>query len=90
MEIRIMLKKHFSKKITLEKEGWSFTKDMLKQAVPQSWNAWLHHVIDDVPAINKNKPEWIKNHTPNLTGTSFAYEYKKNRRKREFVLVMVT
>ena len=49
--------------------------------VPQSWNAWLHHVIDDVPAINKNKPEWIKNHTPNLTGTSFAYEYKKSKKK---------
>ena len=31
MEIRIMLKKTFLQKITLEKEGWSFTKDMLKQ-----------------------------------------------------------
>ena len=55
----------------------SFTKDMLKQVKFLKFgNAWLHHVIDDVPTINKDNPEWIKNHTPNLTGTSFAYEYK--------------
>ena len=51
--------------------------------VPQSWNAWLHHVIDDVPAINKNKFFFIKNHTPNLKVKSFAYEYKKKSKKKE-------
>ncbi len=47
--------------------------------VPQEWNAWLHHVTNEVPRASSNKPSWIKDHVPNLTGTPFAYEYKDKK-----------
>ena len=48
--------------------------------IPQEWNAWLHHISDDIPKDNdNNKPEWAKDHVPNLTGTPFAYEYKDQK-----------
>ena len=47
--------------------------------VPQEWNAWLHHVSSEIPKSDSNKPSWIKEHVPNLTGTPFAYEYKDKK-----------
>ena len=51
--------------------------------VPQCWNAWLHHVVKDPPINDQSKPEWIKEHTPNLTGSPYSYEYtfEKNTKK---------
>ena len=48
MEIRIMLKKTFLQKITLERRLVVYKGYVEASKVPQSWNAWLHHVIDDV------------------------------------------
>ena len=47
--------------------------------VPQRWNAWLHHMTNEIPNENYRKPRWIKEHVPNLTGTPFAYEYKDKK-----------
>ena len=47
--------------------------------IPQEWNAWLHHVSDEVPNQNDKRPVWSKEHTPNLTGTPYAYEYKDKK-----------
>ena len=53
--------------------------------VPQCWNAWLHHVVKDPPVTDQRKPEWIKEHTPNLTGSPYSYEYtfEKNPKKKQ-------
>ncbi len=47
--------------------------------IPQEWNAWLHHISDEIPDNLKKKPAWIKDHVPNLTGTPYAYEYKDKK-----------
>jgi NADH:ubiquinone oxidoreductase subunit len=42
--------------------------------VPPDWHGWLHHTFEAPPtsAPFKVKP-WEKPHTPNLSGTPFAY-----------------
>ncbi len=50
--------------------------------VPQEWNAWLHHVTD-TPPIEKKKLSWFKDHSPNLTGSPFAYEYKDQKKQKK-------
>ena len=47
--------------------------------IPQEWNAWLHHMTDEIPNKEEKRPVWIKDHVPNLTGTPFAYEYKDKK-----------
>ena len=47
--------------------------------VPQEWNAWLHHVSDDLPKKSLKK-SWMKDHLPNMTGTPYAYEYKDQKK----------
>ena len=43
-------------------------------AVPPEWHAWLHYMIDDLPADGgRPKHSWQKFHVPNLTGTPQAY-----------------
>ena len=49
--------------------------------IPQEWNAWLHHMTNNIPVSNEKRPRWIKNHVPNLTGTPYAYEYKDKKDK---------
>ena len=44
--------------------------------VPQEWNAWIHHMTEEIPKIEPKKQSWIKDHSPNLTGTPYSYEYK--------------
>ncbi len=42
--------------------------------IPPMWHAWLHYFSDSVPLKGKIKNyKWQKEHTPNLTGTIFAY-----------------
>ena len=50
--------------------------------VPQEWNAWLHHVTNDLPK-KKPKLSWMKDHLPNMTGTPYAYEYKDQKKIRK-------
>jgi len=40
--------------------------------VPPEWNAWLHHMIDEVPQA-RQRYAWEKPHLPNMTGTPQAY-----------------
>ncbi|MCP5432585.1 MAG: NADH:ubiquinone oxidoreductase subunit NDUFA12 [Alphaproteobacteria bacterium] len=40
--------------------------------VPPEWHAWLHYMVDEVPAEAK-RAAWEKPHRPNLTGTAQAY-----------------
>ena len=72
----------FAKKIGVDKYGNQYfqkIKPSQKNNFPQEWNAWLHHITDEIPDMKANKPFWIKEHIPNLTGTPFAYEYKDKK-----------
>ena len=51
--------------------------------IPQVWNAWLHHMTDELPETSIRKFSWIKEHVPNLTGTPYAYEYKDKKDKKK-------
>tara|TARA_B100001057_G_scaffold437649_1_gene469604 strand:- start:298 stop:651 length:354 start_codon:yes stop_codon:yes gene_type:complete len=33
--------------------------------VPQEWNAWLHHSVNNIPDKRSRKPKWIKKHIVN-------------------------
>lgn len=46
--------------------------------VPTHWSSWLHYISDEIPTTPK-KYSWQKTHTPNLTGTKFAYNPAKNK-----------
>jgi len=43
--------------------------------VPPEYHGWLHHQTNDFPS-NKSgyRKSWQKDHTPNLTGTTLAYQ----------------
>ena len=73
-------KRNSSRKNNFRKRRFVIYKGIVEASkIPQEWNAWLHHITDDVPISNKEKPSWMKDHVPNLTGTPFAYEYKDQR-----------
>ena len=40
--------------------------------VPAEWHAWLHYTVDQPLEAATDKP-WVKEHTPNFTGTNQAY-----------------
>ncbi len=43
--------------------------------IPPEWHSWLHGTIDETPdAVRAAAPQWGKDSTPNLTGTSAAYK----------------
>ncbi|MDR0484497.1 MAG: NADH-ubiquinone oxidoreductase subunit NDUFA12 family protein [Alphaproteobacteria bacterium] len=46
--------------------------------VPDYWEVWLRH-ISDKPLDISSKNDWQKQHLPNLSGTSFANMYHKNK-----------
>jgi NADH:ubiquinone oxidoreductase subunit len=39
--------------------------------VPAEWHAWLHYTTDE--PIEQPRRDWQQPHTPNLTGTPYAY-----------------
>lgn len=42
--------------------------------VPPDWHGWLHHVYDEPPPLRAApRKAWEKPHSPNLTGTPYAY-----------------
>ena len=50
-----------------------FSGEIEASNIPPHWHAWLHKSIE-VPPINYNhKYSWQKDHQPNMTGTSNAY-----------------
>ncbi|MGC0371778.1 MAG: hypothetical protein DGJ47_000478 [Rickettsiaceae bacterium] len=46
--------------------------------VPPMWHAWLHYLSDELPNDEPLEHSWQKEHTPNLTGTKYAYLPKEN------------
>ena len=77
--------KYFEKKKLTRKNNFRKRRFVIYNGVveaskiPQEWNAWLHHMSNDIPNKNEEKPLWMKDHIPNLTGTPFAYEYKDKK-----------
>jgi NADH:ubiquinone oxidoreductase subunit len=42
--------------------------------VPPDWHGWLHHTFEERPTeAPLKRRSWEKDHTPNLTGTPYAY-----------------
>jgi len=43
--------------------------------IPPYWHGWMHYSVDNIPTEKdmKKSTKWQKQHTPNLTGTNFAY-----------------
>ena len=73
-------KKNLSPKNNYRERRFVIYKGIVEASkVPQEWNAWLHHITDEIPDLKAKKPFWIKEHIPNLTGTPFAYEYKDKK-----------
>ena len=77
--------KYFEKKKNSRKNNFRkrrfviYNGNVEASKIPQEWNAWLHHMTNDIPNQNEEKPLWMKEHVPNLTGTPFAYEYKDKK-----------
>ena len=45
--------------------------------VPADWHGWLHYTLDTPPTETPlPRQDWETDHTPNLTGTVFAYRPK--------------
>ena len=51
---------------------------MLKRVKFSEWNAWLHHITNEIPDIKANKPFGLKN-TSKSYWYPFAYEYKDKK-----------
>lgn len=59
------------------KRRWVIYKNGPVEAsrVPPEWHAWLHYTVDETPV--ESPPvvkEWEKDHLPNLTGSTNAYQ----------------
>ena len=54
--------------------------------ITSEWYLWMHHTINDIPADNKKKYSWQKEHSENLTGTFHSYKpnkiSKRNNKKK--------
>ncbi len=76
-------KKNLSRKNNYRERRFVLYKGIVEASkVPQEWNAWLHHATETPPS-NQNKLSWFKDHSPNLTGSPFAYEYKDKKKTKK-------
>ena len=76
-------KKNLSRKNNYRERRFVLYKGIVEASkVPQEWNAWLHHATETPPS-NQKKLSWLKDHTPNLTGSPFAYEYKDKKKTKK-------
>ncbi len=76
-------KKNLSPKNNYRQRRFVIYKGIVEASkVPQEWNAWLHHATDSPPTETK-KLSWYKDHSPNLTGSPFAYEYKDQKKPKQ-------
>ena len=67
-------KSNISHGIKKEKRWVLYKKNEDPTNIDPNWHAWLHHIIDDIPDLKKNKNYyWQKKITPNQTGTETAY-----------------
>ncbi len=76
-------KKNLSPKNNYRERRFVIYKGIVEASkVPQEWNSWLHHATKTPPSIKK-KLSWFKDHSPNLTGSPFAYEYKDKKKTKK-------
>ncbi len=48
--------------------------------IPQEWFSWIHYTKNKIEKIHEfKKYKWQKDHEPNKTGTSKAYNPEKNK-----------
>ncbi len=40
--------------------------------IPSNWHNWMHYSSHE--EIKQKKPFWAKSHTPNVTGTDYAFQ----------------
>ena len=40
-------------------------------------------MTNDIPNQKRKTSSWMKDHSPNLTGTPFAYEYKDKKKPKK-------
>ena len=67
-------KSNISHGIKKEKRWILYKKNDDPTNIDPDWHAWLHHIIDDVPDLKKNKNYFQqKKISPNPTGTEKAY-----------------
>ena len=90
MVIDISQKKNLTRKNNYRERRFVIYKGIVEASkVPQEWNAWLHHVTDKPPLENK-KLSWLKDHSPNLTGSPFAYEYQDQKKTKKVKNIYTT
>ena len=59
-------------------ERWVIYKNNIEASkITSEWFLWMHHTIDELPNIKKEKYLWQKQHLENQTGTSNAYQPNK-------------
>jgi len=52
--------------------------------IPNDWYSWMHHTNNKIEnRRNLKKYKWQKNHLPNQTGTTNAYNPKNNKNATE-------
>ena len=52
--------------------------------IPNDWYSWMHHTNNKIEnSHNLKKYTWQKNHLPNQTGTTNAYNPKNNKNATE-------
>tara|TARA_B100000524_G_scaffold336197_1_gene225931 strand:+ start:122 stop:487 length:366 start_codon:yes stop_codon:yes gene_type:complete len=66
-----------------EKRWVIYNGNVEASKVPPQWNAWLHHVTNQIPRAHKRKPHWLKEHLPNPTGTKNAIKPKNIKQKEK-------
>ena len=50
--------------------------------MPPEWHGWLHYTLDEPPtSVPLKRQDWETDHTPNMTGTVFAYRPKGSLRE---------
>ena len=70
-------------------QRWVVYKDNIDASkITSEWFLWMHHTIDELPNIKKEKYLWQKQHLENQTGTSNAYQpnkiSKSNNSKKKY------
>ena len=60
---------------TSERRWVVYSKVAEPSLIPPYWHGWIHYISDDIPTEKDKKAQykWEQKHTPNLTGTDYAY-----------------
>ena len=58
--------------------------------IPNDWYSWMHHTNNKIEnSHDLKKYKWQKNHLPNQTGTTNAYNPKNNKNNEKFAEILV-